>query len=284
MDYNIIDILKKCNNFDFNVINLNISKHLDGIVKNMIKTLTKMPYLHNIPQILPVYNSIRIICVSCIGVVICYKGLKTLFSYDNNTRMQNKELMGRLGYAAVFGAFSIPMIDALIKFNNILIELLTSKFTMIPMMNIVGSSYGFLLSMSLLIIELLCSIKIMIDFWSRMAELVFMGTISPIIMLLWINGEWSNYLKTWFRRVVVLIFSQFAQVLLLILYSIIVSGLLLTGTLNGIFLSIAMLLFMIKVPKIMGEFFQPSSTIVDLKNSLKKIKSLKNGFSKFKGR
>ena len=155
---------------------------------------------------------------------------------------------------------SIKFIDIMIEFANTLIKILVSRFsisTLIPQMK----GKGILLALLLLLVELLVSVKILISFWMRMAELVFSGVISPVIFVLYINKEWSGFLKSWWKRVTILVFTQVAQVLLLIVYSAMINGLILSGSFNSICLAIATLFLVDKTPRVLSGLMDTQNNV-----------------------
>jgi hypothetical protein len=106
------------------------------------------------------------------------------------------------------------------------------------------------------------------------------GIISPVMFTLSINKEWSGYLKNWTRRTATLVFSQTTTVLILILFSMLTEGLMLTSTLQGACLSVATLLLMDKGPEILQRFGdnvgynEAKGTVTKLLNS-KIVKAVK---------
>lgn len=245
-----------------------IGEHLEKVMQEMINTITEMPHISSIKGIIPVYNIIRAISIGSISAIVAFKGLKMILSYDENSKLEGKQLMGRIAYSVVLGNLSLPFIDVMIDFNNMLIKTLTSRFSLVPLLGSnVNKAYGVIIISILLLLELFCTIKIMIQFWMRMSELVFTGVISPLIFTLWINEQWGGYLRQWTRRVVVLIFSQFCQILMLILYSMIVSGLALSGF-NGLCLAIGTLLLIMETPKVLNGLMDTGSNFRSVKRTI----------------
>ena len=130
---------------------------------------------------------------------------------------------------------------------------------------------GLILAIALLCVELFVSLKILIGFWMRMSELVFLGVISPVVFVLYINKEWGNFLKSWWKRIAAITFTQVAQVALLIIYSAMVNGLVLSGTFNGICLSIATLFLVDGVPKLISNLIDSDTGVKTAARTVKRL-------------
>lgn len=260
-----------------------IIDNLNGIMQDVLSSLTHMPPLSSIDGIMPVYRLVRTISFSCLGIIVCYKGIKMLFSPDEIDNKEGRTLLSRMIYSAAFSTLSIKFIDVMIEFCNTLIKVMIANFSissLIPKMK----GAGLILALLLLLVELFVSVKILISFWMRMAELVFSGVISPVVFVLYINKEWSSYLKNWWKRVSVLVFTQVAQVALLIVYSVMINGLILNGTFNGICLAIATLFLVDKTPKILTGLMDTQnnvgSAIRTVKNTTNKVRHTKDTITK----
>ena len=228
--------------------------NLDKVLQELLNTITHVPTISNIDGIVILYNMIRIVCLSCVGLLICYKGFKMLYTYDYIEKAEGRQLLGRLSYSFVLGFFCLKIIDMLIIFNNLLIRLFITKFSLTPSIKPLDASYGILLAVVTLSIGLIACIKILIGFWMRIAELVFMGVIGPIVFTLWINSEWAAYLKIWWKRIVILVFTQFCQVLLFIIYTMLLKDLVVEGSINNICLFIAVLISVDYTPVFLNNF------------------------------
>lgn len=246
-----------------------IMESLNKVISDTLNSITHMPTISSINGILPIYNYVKCISFGCMGAIVCYKGIKMLCSPDEIDNKEGRTLFSRIAYSTAFSIVSIKFIDIMIEFANTLIKVLTSRFSisnLIP--NFKGS--GILLAILLLCVELFASIKILISFWMRMAELVFSGVISPVIFVLYINKEWSGFLKSWWKRVAILIFTQVAQVLLLIVYSAMINGLILSGSFNSMCLAIATLFLVDKTPKVLCGLIDNQNNV---QAAMKKIKT-----------
>jgi len=248
------------------VLGVNIEK----IMKIMLDTISHMPLLSSLREMMTAYYMVLIISLSCISCIFAYKGIKMLFSLDEIDRLEGKQIFSRLVYSLILGILSLKYIDALIIFNNLIISFMISKLSIMPTISNIDNSYGIILPIFLLLIELGILIKILIGFWMRMAELIFAGIISPIMFTLWINNEWSGFLKSWNKRIIVLIFTQSTQVLLLIIYTLMLNEWMLSGTLNGICLSVAALFSLDRAPKVL-QTFADNSAYADAKRTMTKV-------------
>lgn len=256
----------------------NIIDGLNGIMKDILSSITHMPTISSIDGIMPVYNLIQAISFSCVGIVVCYKGVKMLFSPDEIDNKEGRTLLARIAYSAAFSIMAIRFIDIMIEFCNTLIKIMITRFSLSNLIpNMKGA--GILLAILLLLVELFVSVKILISFWMRMAELVFSGVISPVIFVLYVNKEWSGYLKNWWKRVGILVFTQVAQVALLIVYSVMINGLILSGTFNGICLAIATLFLVDKTPKILAGLVDSQNNV---QSAMRTIKNTTNSAKKTK--
>ncbi len=241
---------------------------LNNLTREMLKSITHMPYLKDLPELLPIYNYIKYISLSLSGCIVGYKGLKLLFSNDESDKIESKQIFGRLSYSFILGSLSLQFIDLLISANNCVSDLIISKFD-ISMFTFPATT-GMLLPIAIFLFQIFEILKILIGFWMRMAELVFAGVISPAMFTCWINSEWSGYLKSWSKRVSVLVFTQVVLVLILVIYSMMLKGWCLTGSINGACLSIATLLLLNKGPKIL-QGYADNSAYEDAKSTVTKI-------------
>lgn len=225
---------------------------LNEVMQDMMQYIVKMPYLKDIKTITPLYDMVRLLSLSGVSLVIGYKGLKMLLSEDEMDRMEGKRVFSRLVYSLIFSTLSIKYIDGMIFLNNTTASAITSKHSITPFST--GKETGLLLPLLFFIGEGIMLLKVSVGFWMRMAELVFSGIISPIIFTLSINKEWSGYLKNWSKRTSVLVFSQTTTILILILFSMMMEGLMLSGTFAGGCLSVATLLLMDRGPEVLQRF------------------------------
>lgn len=249
-------------------------KNIEKIMKIMLDTITRMPLLSSLHTMMKAYYIVLIISVSCISCIFAYKGIKMLFSIDEFDKIEGKQIFSRLIYSIMLEILSLRYIDALIIFNNLIISFMVAKLPILPLISDIDNSYGALLPIVMLLIELAIAVKILIGFWMRMAELVFAGITSPILFTLWINNEWAGFLKNWNRRIVVLIFTQSTQIILLIIYTLMLDGWALSGTFNGICLAVATLFSLDRAPKIL-QLFADDSSYVEAKRTVSKVWQLR---------
>lgn len=276
------------NPFDKYLNEENIINSITSIMSDMMSTITKMPKVSSLPGIKNLHTVMSYISFSCVGCITCYKGIKMLFSTSEIDNKEGRTLLERTTYSLVFSTLSLKTIDIMIDFGNVLIDVLmktnnlsSEDNTLFPQVK----GTGLIVALILMCLELLISIKILITFWMRMAELVFSGVISPVIFVLWINKEWSGFLKSWWRRVSILIFTQVAQVLLLVIYGKMINGLIMFGSFNSMCLSIAMLFLVESTPRVISGFMDSGSNLKAAESTFKNRKSTfnrtKNTISKF---
>ena len=264
-----------------------LSDKLDKVSNELLTSVTHMPHLSDLPEMMPVYNYIKYISLSLTGCIVGYKGLKLLFSNDEIDRMQSKKVFSRLGYSFMLSGLSLKFIDLLITANNCISNLVLSNFE-IGSLTFTTSTTGIVIPVVIFTIQAISILKILIGFWMRMAELVFAGIISPAMFTCWINNEWAGYLKNWMKRVSTLVFTQVTLVLILVIYTMMLKGWCLSNTINGACLSMATLLLLDKGPKIL-QGFADNSSYQDAKNTVNKVihsrsmRTVTKSFSKKQG-
>jgi hypothetical protein len=264
-------------NIGYNVVE-KFTGSLNEVMQEMMKYIVQMPYLKDIATITPLYDMVKVISLSGVSLVVGYKGLKMLLSEDEMDRMEGKRTFSRLVYSLIFSMLSLKYIDGMIFLNNTASSAITSKHSITPFST--GKETGLLLPLLFFVGEGVILLKVSVGFWMRMAELVFAGIISPIMFTLSINKEWSGYLKNWSKRTATLVFSQTTTVLILILFSMMMEGLMLSGTFAGGCLSVATLLMMDRGPEVLQRFgenvgySEAKTSVTKLLNS-KVIKAVK---------
>lgn len=257
-----------------------IIENLNSIVNDMLGAITHMPKISTIPGISSVHKTVSLVSFSCVSCLVCYKGIKMLFSPSDIENYEGRALLGRMAYSMAFSTMSLKLIDIMIDLGNTMINILIKNNTLSTLIPKIKGS-GLLVAILLLLVELFVSIKILIEFWMRMAELVFSGVISPAIFVLWINKEWAGFLRNWWRRIAILIFTQVAQVLLLIIYSKMINGLVLAANFNSICLAIATLFLIDKTPKVLSGFIDNSNNVHSAISTVKHVNSTIGKTKKF---
>lgn len=260
----------------------NLISDTENLINELLKSTTHMPLISSVSGISTLYNTVKILSYGCTGCIVAYKGVKMLFSPDLIDNKDGKDLLSRFAYSFIFSTLSIKFIDTMINFANTLNEILIKNFSLVSLMpNVKGA--GMIIVILMMFLELLVSLKILVEFWMRMAELVFSGVISPVLFVFWINKEWSGFLTNWWKRVMVLIFTQVVQVLLMIVYTAMINGMVLSGSIQSICLSVASLLMIGKAPNILASLTDSTNNVKNAYNSVQSAKKVTTKVSKLFG-
>jgi hypothetical protein len=227
------------------------------LMQEMVKLITVFPSVRQMPELYTIWKYMLFLSLTCIPLMFILCGSRNLFSLNGNIirQIELKSLLTRLCYMLVLILGSLPFIDWMVILNNTLIEVLVVRFN-------VHSTFahhvtaptlsGNFIATALIIYQMYLAIKIIIGYWLRVAELNLMAVVSPAVFTMWINPGWGSYLGAWTSRIYVLIFTQFVQVLILIIYGQTLYRFYETGTVPSLCLSIATLILMNNVPA----FFQ----------------------------
>ena len=224
-------------------------------MQEMIKLIVKFPSVRDMPEMYIIWKYMLFLSLTCIPIIFIYCGSKNLFAFNGNIirNIELKSLLTRLCYMLVLILGSLPFIDWMVILNNTLIEVLMIRFDKATFQHMTAPSVtGNLLATILIIYQIYLVFKIIIGYWLRVAELNLMAVISPMVFTMWINPNWGSYLGAWTGRIYNLIFTQFIQVLILVIYGQTLYKFYETGTIPSLCLSIATLMLMNNVPA----FFQ----------------------------
>ncbi|AEO93413.1 gp153 [Bacillus phage G] len=246
----------------------------NSFLAEMLDFVLYTPLVADNEIILSIWATVRIISFALIGVMFVWEGFKKVISTDNIIRhVEFKEMFVRMVYGIVLAVFSLDIIDLMINFNNVLIDTVKSSFpmTLESKLNINGV-FSFLMVLALVIVQVVLGIKLVLQYWMRIAEIWLMAVLGPLVYVLWINpgSKLSGVLSQWVSRLTTTIFTTFIWALILAIYSGMVSmiasagmlaGFPTLGPIAGICLSIAMLLIMIETPAFLRSFMdnQPNA-------------------------
>jgi hypothetical protein len=249
------------NNFIWEFISQLCSSLYSGwtyVMQEMIKLLVAFPLIREISGVHAVWKMILLTSLTCVALIFVYVAAKNLFSVGNSfiRHTEMKVVFARMIYMMVFIMGSLPFIDWMIIFNNTLIGAIISKFGVAQFItdNPNKTFAGDLIASLLAIYQIYLAVKIIVGYWFRVAETNLMVAVSPIMFTLWMNPSWGGYLGIWLSRLMVLVFTQFVQVLILVLYNQMFVGFLGAGTLSSLALAVATLMLMDKVPDIFKQF------------------------------
>lgn len=272
----------------------NIYNGLMFLMQEMIKLIREVPLIKDTPEIRDIWLMMLYISCSFITLIIVYLAFKNMCSIGDITRtIEMKNIFGRLIYTLVLILGSLTFVDWLITFNNLLVDFLMNTFKVEESMQYLSSDnfISNLVAAALIIYQMYLAIKIMIGYWLRIAELNLMVVASPVVFVLWINPNWGSYLSEWVRRIVSLIFSNFIQVLLMVLYSKMVLRFFNTGTISSLCLAAAFLILMNNTPTFFDRFVSKdnsaqivSKTFKNItnksKSSMQKVNNIRKRFAK----
>ena len=265
-----------------------IYENLTSTLKMMYSLITKFPNISEMTELNTIWQFVTLISVGCIGLVIVYLGFKMFVSASSANKINIVTIFERLVYSSCFIAVNRLLIDLIIDFNNTLVDVFVKKFDLINLLNpdVYISEWVGLVAVGLAIFQLFLSVKIMIGYFLRVAEVTLMYVTTPIMCTLWINPNWSGHLNTWINRLVSLIFTQFAQVIILIIYSQLIFGFFESISIFNICLGSAFLILMNNMPSWIEKYISPDNSgkimVNTCKSVFKKCKVTKNSLNKSK--
>lgn len=265
-----------------------IYENLTFTLKMMYSLITKFPKISEMTELNTIWQFVTLISVGCIGLVIVYLGFKMFVSTSSANKINIVTIFERLVYSSCFIAVNRLLIDLIIDFNNTLVDVFVKKFDLINLLNpdVYISEWVGLVAVGLAIFQLFLSVKIMIGYFLRVAEVTLMYVTTPIMCTLWINPNWSGHLNTWINRLVSLIFTQFAQVIILIIYSQLIFGFFESISIFNICLGSAFLILMNNMPSWIEKYISPDNSgkimVNTCKSVFKKGKVTKNLLNKSK--
>lgn len=258
----------------------------NSFLSELIEFVLYTPTVADNEVILSIWSTVRIISFTIIGIMFVWEGFKKVISTDDVLRhVEFKEMFVRMVYGLILAVFSLDIIDILINFNNALIDTVKNAFPMTLEHNLsVNGVFSFIMVIALIVVQIVLGIRLLLQYWMRIAEIWLMAVLGPLMYTLWINPKWGNYLGQWISRLITTIFTTFVWALIIAIYSGMVSMVASAGVLAGfttlgpiaaICLSIAMLLIMIETPSYFRQFLdnQPNalnmilSTYRNIKNS-----------------
>lgn len=260
----------------FNTFCNNLNDYLTQVIKEMYKIITKFPELKSVTELQEIYNYTMIVAIFCITILIVYIGAR-MFITSNNTmrKIELKSIFGRIIYCTSFFVSVRVIIDLIIKLNNTLVEIFTIRFDVISSLSAITQINNAILLISavLTIYQIYLALKIIVGYWLRVAEVFLMYIVSPIMAVIWINPNWGGYLNQWCSRLVNLIFTQFIQVLIMVLYSKLIVRFFSTGDISGLCLGIAFFILMNNAPNWLSTFMSADNSAMIMAKTFKSVKS-----------
>lgn len=261
-----------------------IYSNLTETLKVMYSLITKFPKISEMGELYGIWEFIMVVSLVGMCIAIVFLGVKMFInSTSTSNQIQVKTIFGRLIYATSFIAVSKPFIDLLIDFNNTLVDVFCTKFDLITMLGqdvYIGSVVG-LVAVGVAVFQLFLSCKIMIGYFLRVAEVSLMYVTSPIMAALWINPSWGGHFSSWNCRMVSLIFTQFAQVVILIIYSKIIFSFFISGGIFSLCLGAAFLILMDSTPSWIEKYIAPDNSGKIMVNTCKQMNNNRKKVTNF---
>lgn len=265
----------------FRMICENLEESSNKLLQELMDFVLYTPTLADDPIIMQIWTIVRIISFSLIGMMFVWEAFKKVLSVDNIvSTVEFKTMMTRLIYGLVFAVFSLDIIDLMINFNQALIETIKTNFTInIKQELSINGVFGFIMVFALMAVQMVLAIKLILQYWMRIAEIWLMAVLGPIVYVLWINPNWGGYLRQWVSRLTSTIGTTLIWAILFAIYSAMVSLVASTGMLVGfptlgpiaaICLSIALLLTMHQTPSFLRGFMQSEQSALDIMKSTTK--------------
>lgn len=260
---------------DLKELFLNIGEVIRDGVMNLMHELVDLilttPTVSDNPVIVKIWVVMRAISYSLIALMFIWQGFMNVVSSSNIGRTVDfKDMFTRMIYALILSTISLNIIDVVIHFNNALIDTLKSNFSIaIDSKLDKTTAWNYFITMCLLIVQVVLSIRIAIQYFMRLGEIWVMSILSPVVYTLWIMPGFGGYLKSWLSRIISVIFTTFFWALILVIYTAMVSLVSLNGTIWGMCMSIALLLFMLKTPSYFNQFLHAQENPLQILNGMK---------------
>lgn len=247
------------------------NRFLDELINFVLYT----PTVSEDPIILKLWTIVRLISFSLIGMIFVWEAFKKFFSADNiMANVEFKTMLVRMIYGLILAVFSLDIIDLMINFNQAIIETIKINFTIeLSQQLTITTVFGFVMTFALLIVQIVLALKLILQYWMRIAEIWLMAIIGPALYVLWINPNWGGYLKQWVSRLISTIGTTLIWAILFAIYSAMVSLVASTGMLvgfptlgpiAGICLSVALLLTMHQTPGFLRSFMNTHDSALDI--------------------
>ncbi|MNB96076.1 hypothetical protein D3C81_753420 [compost metagenome] len=279
----------------FVILAQNLQEGANIFLKEMIDFVLYTPDIAGDPIIIKLWTIIRTISFALVGVMFVWEGFKKGVSMDLIRTVEFKQMFTRMIYGIILSVFSLDLIDIIIHFNDALIQTMKDNFPILieTTLNTTGV-FSTIMVIVLLVVQVVIGIKLILQYWMRMAEIWLMAVLGPLMYTLWINPNWSGYLSQWFRRLTTTIFTTFVWSVIIALYSAMVSLVATTGMLVGfptlgpiaaMCLSISLLLVMVETPSFLAGFMDSHQNALKLaKNNITSIvRTVKNPVGKAAG-
>lgn len=248
-----------------------LQEFANSFLTEMMDFVLYTPLISHDPIIAKLFGIVRIISFSLIGLIFVWQGFKKAVSVDESIigHAEFKKMFVRMLYAFVLAIFSLDMIDILVHFDDALITTVRNMFPIqIKNALTVNGIWSCVTVIALIIMQVVMGIKLILQYWMRIAEIWLMTILGPLVFTMWINPSNASQYSNWIRRIITLIFTTFIWAIMFCLYGAMVSltastGMLaafpLLGPIATVCLSLAMLMLMNKVPSLLSTYVDNSS-------------------------
>lgn len=243
-----------------------------ALMKELIDLILTTPHVADNPVVFKMWVIIKTISFCLIGLMFVWEGFKKVTSQGSVGRaIEFKDMFVRLVYGLILATFSLDIVDIIINFNNALVDTMRDNFSMtIDSTLNTTSAWNFIVTLALVVVQIVLSIKLAIQYFMRQAEIWLMAVLGPIVYTLWISPNFSGYLSSWMRRLFTTVFTSFFWSLILVMYTAMIGTVALTGTVWGMCMSIALLLVMLETPSYLRQFMDSGSNPIQMLNNVKR--------------
>lgn len=263
---------------------------VSSLMEDLVDLILTTPTVSDQPIVHQIWSDIQIISFCIIGGLFVWKGLELVLSNGSIGRnVDIKDMFVRMIYGIILAVASLAIVDIMIYLNNAFVEGFRARFPMVIDSKIYrDNTFTYILSMALIVVQIVLSVRIAIQYFMRLGEIWLMTVLGPLFYTLWINPSMGGYLSTWLRRLFTTIFTQFIWAVILALYTGFVSMVALDGTVWSMCMSLALLLTMLKTPNYLHQFMHSTENPFQIMNqaksrtlrNMRKVKNFKSGISK----
>lgn len=241
------------------------SQLVTGIVSNTILYPFTLNQVHH-----EMWAWSRNLALGFLTVIFLYGTIKAMVAPATGIDSTDlKTLLPRLVVAGVFISMSYQIVETLLALNNALIKAIVEQLSQAQINNLFIVNFfasdlntlavGVVLLILLLALVLIVVILyVLLTYFVRQAEIVFLTIISPILAAFWVLRESSGTWGAVMSELIAAIFVQSGQavVLWLFLKMGFVQGATVTAgqAFNNLFTSFACMLLMLKVPALLRTF------------------------------
>lgn len=218
----------------------------------------------------------RNLALGFLTVIFLYGTIKAMVAPATGTDSTDlKTLLPRLVVAGVFISMSYQIVETLLALNNALIRAIVEQLSQAQINNLfIVNFFAFdlntmaigvvLLLLLLALILIVVILYVLLTYFVRQAEIVFLTVISPMLAAFWVLRESSGTWGTIMSELIAAIFVQSGQAVVLWLF--LKMGFVQEATetagqaFNNLFTSFACMLLILKVPALLRTFINNRAT------------------------